>query len=169
VGLLGLDRCRQSNPGNRPGLIRCSSSATFSGKRRESELRPCHRHRRQRRRVKPSGGRPQPYGAHHVPSAEERRLHVRKQRALVGIVEEAAKVITRVAARQAEALEADEQKRFEELERELTLAGLHWEGRYLELMNEARLRIIDAEIRERMQEALRIEEEIMLLLLVSVL
>jgi hypothetical protein len=119
--------------------------------------------------IKPSGGRPQPYGAHHVPSAEERRLHVRKQRELVGIVEEAAKVIARVAARQAEALEADEQKRFEELERELTLAGLHWEGRYLELMNEARQRIIDAEIRERMQEALRIEEEIMLLLLVSVL
>lgn len=102
-------------------------------------------------------------------SREERTLHLRKERERFGIIEEASKVIARVAARQAQALESDNQKRFEELERELALNGIPWKGGYLELLNEARRRIIDAEIKEHLQALQFIEEEIMLLLLVSVL
>lgn len=47
----------------------------------------------------------------------------------------AAEVIEAVAQRQAATPQADEQKRLEELERELTLRGIEWEGRYLAALN----------------------------------
>lgn len=98
-------------------------------------------------------------------SAEE----IRRARERFGIVEQAAQVITAVALRQANSLEQDEHKRFEELERELALRGLAWEARYLEMLNEQRERLIGIELKERMQEAQRIEEEISMALLVTVL
>ena len=58
----------------------------------------------------------------------------------------AVEVLDEVAHRQVLTLELDEHKRFEELERELELKGIEWEARYLDLLNERREALIDAEI-----------------------
>lgn len=78
--------------------------------------------------------------------------------------EKAAKVIADVAARQAESLERDEQKRFEELARQLEIEGLEFDARYLELLNQEREHLIDSEIARRLR-AIRDQEEILLMLL----
>lgn len=67
------------------------------------------------------------------------------------IEEEAAVVIEAVALRQAEALPHDAQQRFEELERELILAGVEWDTRYLEALNTLRERLIEEEIGKRLR------------------
>ena len=73
-------------------------------------------------------------------------------------------VIEAVAQRQALALELEEQKRLEELVRELDLKAIEWESRYLELMNEERQRLIDAEIGKLLRKKVQDDEAISLLL-----
>lgn len=74
-------------------------------------------------------------------------------------------VIEAVAQRQALALELDEQKRLEELVRELELKAIEWDSRYLELMNSERQRLIDEEIRKLLRKKLDDDEAISLLLM----
>jgi len=63
-------------------------------------------------------------------------------------------------------LERDEQKRFEELLRELQLQGIEFDARYLEALNIQRERLIDAEISARYR-LIREEEELIILLLMA--
>ena len=79
----------------------------------------------------------------------------------------AERAIAVIAARQAERLERDEQKRFEELERELNLLDIEWEAKYLDALNLERERLIDAEIAVRLKRLLDEQEIIVMLLLVA--
>lgn len=92
---------------------------------------------------------------------------VRKARERFGIRDEVADAIAAVAARQAEAqaaasaaaqAEADEQKRFDELFRELELRSIKYEARYTEILGALREQFL----RQRQEE-----EEIMLLMLIA--
>lgn len=82
----------------------------------------------------------------------------------------AAQVIAYVAARQADALEADEQKRFEELSRELALERIEFEAKHLEALNSARQKLIDNEIALRLNAILaaqKNEKAIIALMLIA--
>ena len=74
-------------------------------------------------------------------------------------------VIEAIAKRQAQALELDEQKRLEELVRELELKAIEWDSKYLELMNSERERLIDEEIKRLLRKKLDDDEAISLLLM----
>ncbi len=74
-------------------------------------------------------------------------------------------LVAQIAARQAESLERDEHKRFEELQRELQIRGIQWQAQYLEKMNAKRERLINAEIAAHFQ---RIQDEEMILLMLAV-
>lgn len=101
---------------------------------------------------------PRPPDKHQISRARKR----------LGLEDEVAKAIAHVAARQAETLELDAQKRFEELHRELQLRGIEWEARYLEALNLERERLIDAEIASRLKEKLRRDnEDIIVLMLLA--
>ena len=80
---------------------------------------------------------------------------------------EALEAIAEVARRQAERLELDEQKRFEELERELSLRSVEWEARYLDLLNEQREALINEEIGRLLRRKVAEEEELLLILLAA--
>lgn len=114
--------------------------------------------------VQPSGGFP----AHDRARTRKQVSEARKRFGLEDTYkdERAAQVIANVAARQAEALEQDELKRFEELSRQLQLEGLEFDRRYLELLNQERERLIDLEIAQRFKY-LREQEEIILMLLAA--
>ena len=75
--------------------------------------------------------------------------------------ERAAQVIASVAARQAQALETDHYKQYEELTRQLDIEGLEFDRRYLEALSQQRERLIDKEIFLQFR---RIEEEELMLL-----
>lgn len=80
---------------------------------------------------------------------------IRKARERFGIPDEAAQVIAAVAARQAaeeaaQALASDEQRRFEELSRELELQRIEFEGRYLEALAAMRQEMV-RQIREQQE------------------
>ena len=96
------------------------------------------------------------------PSKEE----IRRQRERLGILPREAEVIEAVAARQAEDLQLDEQQRFEELTREFTLRGMEFRAQHLELLNQRREMLIEAEI-ARLMQIRRDDDEIMLLLLIT--
>ena len=95
------------------------------------------------------------------------RSDVTRDRERFGIPDEARLVIESVAAQQAERLEQDKQKRFEELTRELELRGIEFEGRYLESLNFERERLINAEIALRIRQKMMDEEALMLLVLIA--
>ena len=79
----------------------------------------------------------------------------------------AERIIQEVAKRQAEALERDAQKRFEELARELELEKILLDASHLEALNTRREALIDAELKAhfaRLQE----EEEMLLLIAASI-
>lgn len=80
---------------------------------------------------------------------------------------EALEVIEEVARRQALRLELDEQKRFEELERELELRSVEWEARYLDLLNEEREVLIVEEIGTLLRRKINEEEEMLLILIAA--
>lgn len=113
---------------------------------------------------KPSGGFPYRDSARSKKEISE----ARKRFGLEDSYKEeiAAKVIADVAARQAEALELDELKRFEELSRQLQIEGLEFDRRYLEALNQERERLITLEIAQRLKR-LREDEEIVLMLLAA--
>lgn len=109
-----------------------------------------------------------------------KRLHTRRARysdesraielSLQGIAPEAQDVIIAVAERQAYDSRGDDQKRYEELQRELELDGIEWQSQYLELMNSVRQQFIDFEIKRRMREiANQQEEEAILIMLAGLL
>ena len=113
--------------------------------------------------VKPSGGIPATLHAR-----GRTRKEISEERKRYGIQDAlAAEIIEAVAAHQVDRLETDEQKRFEELHRELELRHIMWQGRYLEALNGIRTRLIDEEIAARLRMKFREEEEIMMLLMMA--
>lgn len=96
---------------------------------------------------------------------------LRSEREQWGILPKAAQIVSAIAIRQADALDLDAEQRLEELERELELAGVAYQTRYLELLNLQRQRLIDAEIRGyfEAQDALNEENARRLLLLLAFL
>ena len=87
---------------------------------------------------------------------------IEKERIALGIIE-------RVAERQLESLSFDAQQQSEELERELELKGLQLETGYLEILNQKRSELITEEIRKRMRDLQRDEEETIIALLLTAL
>ena len=81
---------------------------------------------------------------------------------------EITRIINEVARRQVETLEADEQKRFEELERELEARQIEWDARYLTALNERREFLIEQEI-GRLLRKKNDEEETVIALLMALL
>ncbi len=78
------------------------------------------------------------------------------------------KVIDAVAARQARDLHLDEQQRLEELSRELKLAGIAWESRYLERLNSVREKLINEELASRLQLQQANQDTLLLLMAAAV-
>ena len=118
--------------------------------------------------VRPSGGYPAFEG-----DRRRSREEISRARARFGLRDEVAEAIAAVAQRQAEAEAAaaanaaeraavDEQKRFDELFRELELRSVAFEAQHLEALATMREEFI-ARIRKQQQE----EEELMLLMLVA--
>ena len=98
--------------------------------------------------IVPSGGIPyHPY----LGRLERRKKH--------GIPQEVDEIIKQVAASQVARLEADKQKQFEELERELALKALTWERKYLRALAEEREFLVDQEIGRLLWEKYRQQEE----------
>ena len=111
--------------------------------------------------VQPSGGIP--YRGHET--RRRTKEEVQREREKLGILPRTARIIDDVAARQALDLRQDEQQRFEELQRELALEKIEWEGRYLEILNAKRQALIDEEIKA-LWERKRLDEENTMILLV---
>jgi len=105
--------------------------------------------------VRPSGGWP----------AEEFRRAISGRGRLKKASTKAIQIIEEVAARQAERLEADKQRQLEELSRELELAKVKWEARYLRALNAKREMLIDAEIQRLMKQ--KMDEEALLLIILA--
>ena len=106
------------------------------------------------------GGIPHQYRGPRRRTEEE----VRREREELGILQ----IIDSVALRQAETLQRDEQKRLEELTRELSLAKIEWEGRYLRLLNERREAFISAEIGRLLRlKLLREQEDTLIVLMLA--
>ena len=100
--------------------------------------------------------------------ARRTKRDISRERERYGIQDELAlAAIAEVAARQAERLELDEQKRFEELSRELELRRIEWDARYLEALNVMRERLIGEEIAALMHRKLRDEEDILVLMMMA--
>ena len=95
------------------------------------------------------------------------REDIRRDRERFGVIPKAALVIASVAAQQAEVLSLDEQQRLEHLERELEAAGLEYESAYLDMLNAMRERLIAEEIGKRLKLMQQIEEETVILLLLT--
>lgn len=115
--------------------------------------------------VKPSGGIP-----HDQP--RRTRKQVSEARKRLGLddgytPEEAVVAIDAVAASQALRLEQDEQKRFEELTRELELSGIEFDARYLEALNKQRELLINKEIASFFQRQQNDEDMIRMLLMAA--
>lgn len=95
------------------------------------------------------------------------KQQVSKARKRVGLEDEVARAIAQIAAGQAARLELDAQKRFEELNRELQLRDIQWDAQYLDTLNQARERLIDAEIATRLKAKLRADDEIIVFMLLA--
>jgi len=118
---------------------------------------------------RPAGGWPIPSGKkpyHRYPRLRTED-EIREERERLGILPKAAQVISDVAARQAAAMRYDEQRYFEELNRELELQNIEFEGKYLEALNIQRGKLIDAEIGRLLQEKFAMEDAEMVLLLLA--
>jgi hypothetical protein len=113
--------------------------------------------------VRPSGGFP-------ANDRARSREEISRARERFGIRDDVAQALAAVAQRQAEAslteqTEADEQKRFDELYRELQLRSIEFEARYLEAlagMREAFLEETRRNIKKRQEE-----EDLMLLMMLA--
>ena len=111
--------------------------------------------------TQPSGGFPFEYGRTRT------RRELAEARKRYGLDARISRVIEDVAASQAARLEADAQKRYEELTRELTLRRIAFHARYLEVMNEMRQKMIDAEIAARLKQRLNADEDLMILMMIA--
>lgn len=107
-----------------------------------------------------------------LPRRKKTEEEIRKEREDLGILPKAARVIEDVARSQAERLEQDRQKQLEQLARELEVAGIEWESRYLELLARLRERFIEEEIARLeasiMQSNLRRKQLMQILMIASV-
>ncbi len=99
--------------------------------------------------LRPSGGVPAPWTRDVFPHPRT-PYEIRKEREKWGILPKTQDIIEQVALRQAEDLHLDAQQRLEELERELEVAGIEWQTKYLTMLNAERERLINAEIAQRM-------------------
>ena len=109
--------------------------------------------------IAPSGGYPSEYHPY---------LRRPRYRRIEKVYEDLAlatqQIVDSVANRQVQVLETDQQKIFEELERELELKGIEWESRYLEALNAKREFLIDQEIGRLLRKKLKDEEELVVIL-----
>lgn len=112
----------------------------------------------------PTGGG---YIRYHPDYYKKSRERIRKERQALGIDVAALDVIEGVAKRQALGVESDSQKQLDELHRELQLAEIEWEGRYLEVLNDLRERYISEEIARLLDKKLKDEEDVMMLLVLA--
>ena len=93
------------------------------------------------------------------------RKEIQEERERLGILpRKVERIIQDVALRQAQKLELDKQKQFEELSRELRVQKIEWEGRFLEVLNAEREKLIDREIASRLRVRLRDQEDMLFLL-----
>ena len=101
----------------------------------------------------------------HLPGGRRRRPEeLSAERERFGIPDLAKRAIADVAARQAERLEQDKQRQFDELAGELKLRNLEWQTGYLEALAAERGRLIDAEIAQRLKQAIEHEDLLLLTL-----
>ena len=116
-----------------------------------------------------------PIGGGYNPSQGRTKQKISRDREKLGLEDELARksrqaaeqVIREVALRQAEKLELDKQKQFEELSRELKLNKIQWEGQYLQDLNRERERLITLEIATRLKAKLSEEADLMALILLA--
>ena len=121
----------------------------------------------------PSGGRP--YSGYEQRRRSRRELSEARRRFGLEdgyapeVADKATAVISDVAARQADRLETDQQKIFDELLRELELQRIEFDRRYLAALTMERQRLIDQEIGQRLRRIAeqKNEEEVLLLLLMA--
>ena len=109
------------------------------------------------------------YIRHHPDYFRKSRKRIRDEREALGIPASVLDLLEGVAKRQAEALQSDAQKQFEELERALELADVEWQGRYLEVLNDLRERFISEEISRLLAKKLSDEEDEMRLMALAAL
>ena len=95
------------------------------------------------------------------------RSQIRAERAALGIPVPALDVIEGVAKRQALGVASDSQKQLDELHRELQLAEIAWQGRYLEVLNDLRDRYISEEISRLLAKKIKDEGDVMVLLVLA--
>ena len=110
-----------------------------------------------------SGGQAHSYG-------ERRRTphDIRDAREKFGIIEPKAKaIIEAVAERQAQSLDQDEHKHFEELSRELELQKIQWDTKYLDALNNYRDNLISQEIGRMLRQKIANEQTTALLLMAA--
>ena len=97
------------------------------------------------------------------------RKRIREERKALGIAEDVLDLIDGVAKRQAQVVQSDPQKQFEELERALELADVEWQARYLEVLNDLRERYISEEISRLLAKKFQDEEDEMRLMALAAL
>ena len=100
------------------------------------------------------------------------KKEIQEERERLGILPKAAEIIEKVAERQAtepDELTLDEQQRFEELQRELALESIEWDGKYLELLNTLREQLIRDEIAKLIRLKLQREENEMMVFMMAAL
>ena len=84
-----------------------------------------------------------------------------------GVPKRVERIIETVAARQLSNLHLDDLQRIEELQRELLIEDIVWHSRYLEILENQRRRLIDAELTRLLKKIQAEEDTVMLLVLVS--
>lgn len=109
------------------------------------------------------------YIRHHPDYFRKSRKRIRKEREALGISAAILDLIDGVAKRQAEVVQSDPQKQFEELERVLEIADVEWQGRYLEVLNDLRERYISEEISRLLAKKFQDEEDEMRLMALAAL
>ena len=96
------------------------------------------------------------------------KKEIKEERERLGILpRKVERIIQDVALRQAQKLELDKQKQFEELSRELRVQKIEWEGRFLEVLNAEREKLIDREIASRLRFRLQEENDLMTLIVLA--
>ncbi len=109
------------------------------------------------------------YGKYAPGDRRRTSTDVLRDRERFGIPPAASAVISAVAHRQADSLQTDAQKRFEELSRELELRGIEWRAEYLEELNTRLERLITAEIAARLKLMQQAKDEEAMLMLLAVI
>ena len=96
------------------------------------------------------------------------KKEIQEERERLGILpRKVERIIQDVALRQAQKLELDKQKQFEELSRELRARKIEWEGRFLEVLNAEREKLIDREIAQRLRFRVQEENDLMTLIVLA--